>query len=195
LQYTWESETTSDPIVIAPGLGEKAANLAEEVVSAPYLSGGKGFDYDTMKFVDSATIKSGYRYWNAVKGQLDRGEGLDCSGLSFWAFNKAAGATKHQDPANPIYYEGASGQWADTERFKQISTTIPSVSDLNTGYLLFLFVVPRYTPYKRSTRSCWYVRGQWLCYPFERERGRIKNIRIIFWGTVESKWYQETRSI
>ncbi|MEA2052110.1 MAG: NlpC/P60 family protein [Euryarchaeota archaeon] len=142
LQYTWESETTSDPIVIAPGLGEKAANPAEEVVGAPYLSGGKGFDYDTMKFVDSATIKRGYRYWNDVKGQLDWGEGLDCSGLSFWAFNKAAGATKHQDPANPIYYEGASGQWADTERFKQISTTIPSVSDLNTEYLLFLDTPP-----------------------------------------------------
>jgi hypothetical protein len=39
------------------------------------------------------------------KGNWIGGGGLDSSGLSFLAFNKAAGATKHQDPANPICYE------------------------------------------------------------------------------------------
>ena len=38
----------------------------------------------------------------------------------------------------PIYEAGAHGQWYDTERFEQISTEIPAISDLETGYLLFL---------------------------------------------------------
>jgi len=132
-------------------LAEKAASLAEEVVGAPYLWGGKGWNWNPSggwnwpggKFVDSngpsPSIKGGYYYYKAgAPNNVAFGKGLDCSGLSFWAFNKAAGKIKYIDPSNPIYYEGASGQWSDTERFEQISTSIPSVSDLKTGYLLFL---------------------------------------------------------
>jgi cell wall-associated NlpC family hydrolase len=61
------------------------------------------------------------------------GKGLDCSGLSFWTYNKAAGANKLIDASNPIYEEGASGQWTDNEKLEQISK-----GDLKRGDLLFL---------------------------------------------------------
>jgi cell wall-associated NlpC family hydrolase len=136
LQYTWEPETTSDPIVIAPGLGEKAANLAEEVVGAPYLGdgqtwGGKGFDYKKMKFAEPSDIKSGYWYWHDKEKKVKWGQGVDCSGLVFWAYNKAAGATKYKKSSNPIQEGGASGQWKkDTDKLSR--------GDLKRGDLLFL---------------------------------------------------------
>ena len=119
-------------------LANRAASLAEEVIGAPYLWGGKGWDYGNMEFADSPTISSGYYYWNETAGQVEWGQGIDCSGLSFWSYNKAAGATKHTDSSNPIHYEGASEQWHDTERFKKLSNDIPTVSDLRIGDLLFL---------------------------------------------------------
>ena len=131
------------PIKSSSNLAEKAASLAEEVIGAPYLWGGKGWnwnpnggwDWPGGKFVDndgpSPSIKGGYYYYKpGAPNNVAFGKGLDCSGLIFWAFNKAAGKTKYIDPSNPIYYESASGQWSDTERFEQISTSIPTVSDL-----------------------------------------------------------------
>jgi cell wall-associated NlpC family hydrolase len=125
-----------------PDLGTQAAGLAKEVVGAPYIWGGKGFDWKIGIFEDSATIKSGYYYYSGTLGK-----GLDCSGLSFWAFNKAAGATEYQNSTNPIYAEGAQGQWNDNKRFQQISKTIPSISDLKPGYLLFLYIPDLKVPY------------------------------------------------
>ena len=135
----FDNSLTSQLPASDSNLGTQAASLAKEVVGAPYLLGGKGFDLNTRIFLDSATIKSGYHYWNDESQIKTLGNGLDCSGLSFWAFNKAAGATKYQDSANPVYAEDAQGQWNDNVRFKQIAIrTIPSINDLEPGYLLFL---------------------------------------------------------
>nr|QNO58081.1 hypothetical protein OJKMNAAM_00002 [Methanosarcinales archaeon ANME-1 ERB7] len=123
--YSGENEQ----IVIAPSLSEKAASLVEEVVGSSYLWGGKGWNWKEGKFVDSNLIKEGY-YWN-WKDHNEVGKGVDCSGLVFWAYNKAAGATKYKKSSNPIQEEGASGQWkTDTDRVSR--------GDLNRGDLLFL---------------------------------------------------------
>jgi uncharacterized repeat protein (TIGR01451 family) len=99
-------------------LARQAAALAVSVVGADYRWGGKGWDYDSKSFVSPATIKTGgYRYYNpdlvrtdGKKGGLDFNDGLDCSGLIFWAYNRAHGATGFQEPTNPVYWEGADGQ-------------------------------------------------------------------------------------
>jgi parallel beta-helix repeat protein len=125
-------------------LGVRAANLAEQVVGAPYLWGGKGWNWNPAggwkwengKFVDPDSIRNGYYYYSSSTGQVEFGKGVDCSGLVFWAYNKAGVATKYKDPLNPIYEEGASGQWKND--VEQISNEIPAVGDLETGDLLFL---------------------------------------------------------
>jgi len=127
-------------------LGDQAASYAESILGVPYLWGGKGWDWNpdggwnwpNGKFVDSSDIRSGYNYFKPSAGKVALGKGIDCSGLCLWAFNKAAGATKYRDPQNPIYAEGADGQWADTARFQQISKSVPTVNVLEPGYLLFL---------------------------------------------------------
>ncbi|MCK4476272.1 MAG: VWA domain-containing protein [Methanophagales archaeon] len=141
--------------IVVYDLGVNASNLAKQVVGAPYLGdgktwGGKGWNWNQTtgswvggKFVDSEDIKNGYFYYDDRTDSVEWGQGLDCSGLSFWAYNKAAGTAKYppgmpSDYECPIYYVGASGQWNDGERFEQISTAIPTVSDLKMGYLLFL---------------------------------------------------------
>jgi len=142
-----------------PLLGTNAANLAKDVIGAPYLNGGKGWkwnpangwNWENGKFVDSIDIKNGYNYWNDTTQKVEFGKGLDCSGLVFWAYdknwNKSECPYKYlENPEGykgPIFYEGAHGQWNDEGRFEQISNEIPKVSDLKPGYLLFLN-----TPYK-----------------------------------------------
>jgi len=113
------------------GLGTRAVELAKQVEGAPYLGdgttwGGKGYLWnpDTGgwlggRFVEPSEIKNGYWYWNNKEGKVKWGQGLDCSGLTFWAFNKAAGATELTNPSNPILPDGASSQWKDSDRLKQ----------------------------------------------------------------------------
>jgi len=134
-----------DPGVSASGLGSSAANLADSVVGAPYLWGGKGYMWNAGGgwgggyFVSSTQIKdTGYYYYNPSIGGVSWGKGVDCSGLVFWAFNKAAGKTNYIDSTNPVYHEGAAGQWNDTARFDKLGFTIPSVGSLQPGDLLFI---------------------------------------------------------
>ena len=88
------------PICIAQtqstDLGQKAAALAKEVVGAPYLWGGKGWDFKDNKFVESTSIKSSYNYYDPYTKSIKVGSGLDCSGLVYWAFNQMSNS--------PCYY-------------------------------------------------------------------------------------------
>ena len=99
----------------APGVPSphyEAAELAKSVVGAPYLWGGKGWDFSNGQFAESETISgTGYTYWNPTIGKLDFGKGLDCSGLVLWAYNKAYGAKKFLGKGNPVTFEGADGQY------------------------------------------------------------------------------------
>jgi len=103
----------------APGVPRahyEAAELAKAVVGAPYAWGAKGWSIDDKSFLEAPRVKTEkyrYYYWDANerKTKIGYGPGLDCSGLIFWAYNKAYGATKYIDSSNPVYYEGADGQY------------------------------------------------------------------------------------
>ena len=77
-------------------LPEKAAELAIEVIGAPYLGdgysyGGKGYDCCTKKFAEPNELKTlGYCYYDGrIKGCNSGGIGVDCSGLAYWSYNRA----------------------------------------------------------------------------------------------------------
>lgn len=122
-------------------LGERAAELAKMVAThAEYLGGGKGFNWQGQHtFVEPNQIEAGYFYIRRfdkcnpripLPEQIVSDRGLDCSGLVFWAFNKAAGATHYQAKENPVYWEGADSQCR--------SNTQPvTESDLQPGDLMF----------------------------------------------------------
>jgi hypothetical protein len=111
-------------------LSTKAAGLAKKVVGADYQWGGKGWSIDYQAFLEPEQIKTEpYRYWK--QGGEEYGKGLDCSGLSFWSYNKAYGAIKYLSTDNPVRYEGADGQYR--YNFKESITE----EDLKPGDLLF----------------------------------------------------------
>lgn len=134
------------PVLAELSLQQNAVNFAVQLEGTDYLWGGKGFDYSQMKYADADSIKTGYTYWDPIEQRLKIDQGVDCSGLVMWSYNKAYGATKFQDTSNPIYYEGANGQWTDSSRFQQKSTLIPTQGDLTTGDLLFIGTVNILTP-------------------------------------------------
>lgn len=111
-------------------LGEQAAANARSVVGGQYLWGGKGWNWKPPKEYVSAQriLSDGYYYYRAATGSIEWGKGLDCSGLVYWSYNRAAGSTKY--PGYPIFEESAQGQ--------HDRNTIPiSKSDLRPGDLLF----------------------------------------------------------
>jgi cell wall-associated NlpC family hydrolase len=135
-QFRWEGTPV---IATVKSLGEQAAAFAIQLEGegAPYLLGGKGWDWKEGLFVDSSVIKEGY-HWDYSDHEKIR-NGLDCSGLVFWAYNKAVGATSYKSVKNPVFEEGANGQWNDNSRFDRVVTKIPpSLIDLKPGDLLFL---------------------------------------------------------
>ena len=109
---------------------ETAADLASKLVGSDYLWGGKGWDWSQQKFVDASNINTGYNYFDPNTSQIIQGKGVDCSGLVFWSYNKALKATKYQSQPNPVWYEGADGQ------FKNNSQAV-NEADLLPGDLLF----------------------------------------------------------
>jgi parallel beta-helix repeat protein len=95
-------------------LGQDPADLAKQLANHPeaYLFGGKGWDFSLSEFVPSASILSGYTYWNSELEALDTGIGVDCSGLITWAFNRTV------DPLTPatdnfVKYVNADGLHRD----------------------------------------------------------------------------------
>jgi len=111
-------------------ISNQAAELAKTVVNGSYLWGGKGWNWVAPKeYVNAQKILSdGYYYYKAETKSIVLGQGLDCSGLILWAYNKSAGSTKY--PGYPVYAEGAQGQLDN-------NTVQISESDLRPGDLLF----------------------------------------------------------
>jgi hypothetical protein len=117
-----------------PNVRAAAAELSKEVVGAPYLGdgttwGGKGWDEVESEFVDPAGIIEGYHYWNNALGKVAEGAGLDCSGLVYWAYNKASGAVGPDDAL--VYYKNADGQY-------QYNSSPVTEDELEPGDLMFL---------------------------------------------------------
>ncbi len=124
---SWEERSNTDPaplkypisISTELTLYEKAADLANSVNHGYYLGdgetwGGKGWDSYDHKYVDTARILTGYNYWNNAVGQVLFDDGLDCSGLVEWAYNKA------NNPllgflSNFIKYQKANNQYKDSQ--------------------------------------------------------------------------------
>jgi len=119
------TEVRTDVEVTLP---EQAVNLAQTVVGAEYLWGGKGWDFVSRVLVEPQQVFQGYNYWNPKAKRVDFGQGLDCSGLVLWSYNKAFGATSML--GGPISYEGADGQY----RYNTLSV---DEGDLRSGDLLF----------------------------------------------------------
>jgi len=129
--------------VASQSLGEKAASLAKDAVGAPYLWGGKGWDFSNNRFSESSGILNGYNYYNPTSKAIGLGSGLDCSGLIYWSFNKAARMQKNPSKASdvcPVCDEGAAGQWSNIKKLEHLggSTDIPTEKNLKPGDLLFL---------------------------------------------------------
>lgn len=114
-------------------LGEKAADLAVELANENYLWGGKGWDFVDQEFVSGAAVKSAYNYWNPdannLKGAVDIGSGVDCSGLIAWSYNRSNDASQ-SFADNVIKYEGADGQY--------LYNTVPiTEAELQPGDVMF----------------------------------------------------------
>lgn len=112
-----------------------AANLAKQLVLAPYLFGGKGWDYENSLFVDASDIRTGYKYWNQAINNLSYGAGVDCSGLVMWAYNRSFAPDKPRI-RNYVTVEGADQQF----RYNTATTT---ESELEPGDTLFFDYIDR----------------------------------------------------
>lgn len=135
------------PIVVKT-LQQAAIDLAKSVVGAPYLGdakkfGGKGWDYfdparsafGTNAWASAEQLRAtGYFYYNALTPNIrPPGVGVDCSGLTFWAFNKAFGVTSYPSASTtdvPLWNPGANGQF-------QHNVTRINESQLLPGDLIF----------------------------------------------------------
>ncbi len=132
---------------------DKAVELAKDVLGAPYLGdgetwGGKGYNCTSTsrKFVSSAEIKNlGYYFYDNRPETRDcsttTGRGVDCSGLSFWSYNRAYFGDKKIImgeclayitvlPKCPMGYDGADGQYKS-------NTTEVVRGELKSGDLIF----------------------------------------------------------
>ncbi len=111
-------------------IASQAASLARTVVGGQYLWGGKGWNWKYPKeYVSTQKIlANGYWYYKAASKAIEFGKGLDCSGLIYWSFDKASGATTYY--GTPVYYEGAHQQCGDSQ------SDAVAESDLRAGDLL-----------------------------------------------------------
>lgn len=109
--------------------------LAIDLIGADYsFGGGKGWSWNPVtqswaggRWLDATEVEAGYHFFNVESGLVEFGKGIDCSGLVFWAYNKAWGAKpgrmltpitqeSTKENTNPINEEGAQDQyWRNCE--------------------------------------------------------------------------------
>lgn len=124
-EYSWTwGDIVDKEIHISRILPGEAATLArnEKVLGAPYVS-RKGYYY----------VKP-YYYFDTPE-QIGQ-KGLDCSGLSFWSYNRAyyegKALTSEEFENRPLYYYGADGQYHGNIEDKR-----PRREELIPGDLIF----------------------------------------------------------
>lgn len=125
-----EFGTPGNTDFIVNNLGQNAASLAKQLVNSVYLYGGKGWDYNLSQFVSPSTVTStGYNYWNQASGSVAFGQGVDCSGLVMWAFDRSF------DPNKSRFNNFVKAEGAD-EQFRE-NTTSTTESQLKLGDVMF----------------------------------------------------------
>jgi len=131
-------------------LSEKAVDLAISVIGIPYLWGGKGWELGnptSIWFVSATELENGYTYYDPITEQYKMGKGLDCSGLAFWAYNRAYFGDRElmrklpewplvlsEVRDRPISWEGAEDQ-IKYNTVKDLELT--TIAELLPGDLLF----------------------------------------------------------
>lgn len=136
-----EFGTAGDTDFIVFDLGQDAAHLAKLLISAPYLGdgktfGGKGWDMVLNQFAPPDAVKTtGYHYWNNALRKVLLGEGLDCSGLVMWAYDRSF------SPGTSWYKNFVVAQGAD-EQYRY-NTTSTDESRLRPGDLMFFDNIDR----------------------------------------------------
>ncbi len=124
------------------------ADAGDSVLDSDVFIKGGSFSSPKVAELAKSVLGKNYKleFYNAfTKGWkngrfVDSGEieYLDCSGLIFWSYNKAYGATKYQDRSNPVYYEGATNQFQPNADPQLNDFTVSvSESELLPGDALF----------------------------------------------------------
>jgi chitodextrinase len=153
-------------------LPKRAVELAGLVKGAPYYqkkgeSSTKGYvrEKEGYYFFTSEEVKNGYP---------GKKPGLDCSGLSFWSYNKAYyGDAYEKDRDNfPIYYEGANGQY-------KYNVSKISKEELEPGDLLFFDEYP--VGDNVMNHVAMYIGG-----PFEFKYKKDGEDKIFLYNTIEA---------
>jgi len=128
-------------------LAQEAVRLARSVIGAPYVWGAKGRHWDKDGHSDGGArwatpdeiLRAGYERTLEMQGGESKTisePGLDCSGLVMWAYNYA------YDPGgvyiamgNPVFREGAGGQWADRAHLAPLAVLTFSGDDAPEQFL------------------------------------------------------------
>jgi len=128
-------------------------DLAIDLIGADYsYTGGKGWPWIEGNgwggghWLSKDEINSGY--WHYDAGGYTKGSGIDCSGLIFWAYNKAWGAKPERmvtpitqestrENTNFIGEEGAQGQYWNNCWIDSTFIPIDVSNDLQPGDCLF----------------------------------------------------------
>ena len=114
-------------------LGERAAELAKQLLAAAvqsqadpgdvYELGSRGWNYIEGYFVDPHEIVSGYYQKNHYYNYERVAPGIDCSGLIYWAFNKANDPTEAHD--NYVANVTADGMFGDVQSSEVVGELEP----------------------------------------------------------------------
>ena len=140
--------------------------LAIDLIGADYSWGGDGWNWTIAesdgepviigwgggRFLEPDEIKNGYWYVfhnrDTNKDEIVYSHGIDCSGLVFWAYNKAWGAKPERmltpltqestkENTNPINEEGAQGQYWHNCEIDSTFIPINVKNQLQPGDCLF----------------------------------------------------------
>lgn len=113
-------------------IGTQAASLAKELLSSDYLYGGKGWDYLEKQFIPVSSVSGSSilgKYNFATSTGVGFDDGVDCSGLVMWAYNRSF------DPNKSRFNNFVKAEGAD-EQFNE-NTEPVNESQLTPGDVLF----------------------------------------------------------
>lgn len=112
------------------------AQTAITAIGAPYTLGAKGYNGGNGGWASADELRQGtYNYYDFATRQYISGKGIDCSGLSLWAYDRTVSPsinwnTCAAEKKCPVFQEGADGQY-------RFNTNRISAQEVRPGDLLF----------------------------------------------------------